>query len=251
MSKAAVMIPHIALVDPRSTPVSGMSCVTGVGSGRGAGITTGRGDDAAEDLAALLLSAEFALLLCMLDVSALLLTCDDVEDEVEDEEEELLEEVELELLLEDDDDAMIQIGTVSVTVSVVTVPSNAKALPDHVVLAPTVMPALAITVPANVVLAARVVAAAGVQKTSHTDAPINVIAAPAVDVSAPPVLKTYIPLPLSVREPPISIAPVLQYTPGVYVPIGPCVVSVERLIAPPDGNVNVHASEAKAERVVP
>lgn len=226
-------------------------------SGRGMRATTApRADDVAdeeeeeevEDLLDRILVAELALLL----------TCDDVEDEVEDEDDEeevdelLLEEVEdeLEVLLDDDDEATAHAGTVRVVVSVVTVPPNANALPDHVVLAPTVMPALPITVPANTVLAARVVAADGVQKTSHADAPINATAAPAVDVSAPPVLKRYVPLPFSVRGPPMFIAPALQYTPGVYVPRGPCVVSVERLIAP-GANVNVHGCEAKAERAVP
>lgn len=44
----------------------------------------------------------------------------------------------------------------------------------------------------------------------------------------------------------MSIAPALQYTPGPYTPIGPCVVSVERLMAPA-GKLNVHGWDAKEE----
>ena len=142
-----------------------------------------------------------------------------------------------------------QVGTVMVSVSVVSVPPNANALPVHVLLAPTVMPAAPMTVPANVVLAASVVAAVGVQKTSHADAPVNVTTAPAVEVSAPTGLKMKVPLPLRVRGPPTFIAPELQYTPGAYTPIGPCVASVERLTAPP--KLNVHGCEAKADKALP
>jgi hypothetical protein len=137
-----------------------------------------------------------------------------------------------------------------VTVSVVTVPPNARARPVHVTFAPTVMPASAMTVPTIVVFAASVVACVGVQKTLHAAAPLRDTTAPAVDVSAPLGLKRKIPLPLSVSGPPIFMAPALQYTPGVYVPTGPCVVSVERLIAP-GGNVNVHGSPASADKAVP
>jgi hypothetical protein len=105
-------------------------------------------------------------------------------------------------------------------------------------------------VPTNIVLAASVVASVGVQKTSHADAPINETTAPAVDVSAPPDLKIYVPLPTRASAPPMFMAPELQYTPGVYTPMGPCVVSVERLTAPA-GNENVHGCEAKDDRAAP
>ncbi len=105
-------------------------------------------------------------------------------------------------------------GTVIVSVSLVTVPPNANDLPLQVVLAPIVTPALLMTVPAKVVLAASVVAAIGVQNTSQADAPDKVTIAPAVEVSAPPDRKMYVPLPLSVSGPPTFIAPELQYTPG-------------------------------------
>src|SRR4051812_41738822 len=67
-----------------------------------------------------------------------------------------------------------QFGAVMVSVSVVTVPPNANALPVQVVLAPTVIPALLMTVPRKFVLAPSVVAALGVQKTSQADAPFIV-----------------------------------------------------------------------------
>jgi len=126
----------------------------------------------------------------------------------EDDNEEELETVE-------DTDALLwaeEVGTTvaqsaMVTVSVVTVPPNASARPDHVTFAPTVMPAFAITVPAIVVFAASVVACPGVQNTLQADAPLNATIAPAVDVSAPLVLNTNVPLPLSVSGPPIFIAP--------------------------------------------
>jgi hypothetical protein len=78
-----------------------------------------------------------------------------------------------------------------------------------------VIPALAMTVPTNVVLAASVVASVGVQNTLHADAPLKETMAPAVDVSAPLVLKMNVPFPSSVSGPPIFIAPEPQYTPAV------------------------------------
>src|SRR5512135_14253 len=127
-----------------------------------------------------------------------------------------------------------QVGTVMVSVSVVTVPApRDRARPDHTVFAPTVIAlALSMMVPAKVVLAASVVAELGVQKTLQAEAPESVTVAPAVEVSAPVGRKMYVPLPFNVRGPPTSMAPVLQYTPGVYTPIGPCVVSVERSMGP-------------------
>jgi len=143
------------------------------------------------------------------------------------------------------------VDAVIASVSVVTVPPNARALPVQVVLAPTVMPEGSITVPVNVVLAASVVAWVGVQNTSQDDAPpAKVTTAPAVEVSAPAGLKIYVPLPLRVSGPPTFIAPVLQYTPGAYTPIAPCVVSVERLIAP-GANVKVHGWEARVDKALP
>lgn len=174
----------------------------------------------------------------------LLLTDDDDSD---DEVTEVLDDRdELDALLDTTEGVQREI----VIVSVVTVPPKASAMPIHVVLAPTVMPALSMTVPANVVLAPSVVACVGVQKTLHADAPLRVTTAPAVDVSAPTALKMNVPLPLSVSGPPMFIAPELQYTPGVYTPTVPCVVSVERFTAPA-GNANVQGSDASAESADP
>jgi len=86
-------------------------------------------------------------------------------------------------------EALAQVGTVMVSVSVVMVPLKANALPDQVVFAPTVIPASPMTVPKKVVFAASVVAALGVQNTSQAEAPFKVITAPAVEVSAPTALK--------------------------------------------------------------
>jgi hypothetical protein len=111
------------------------------------------------------------------------------------------------------------VGTIIWSVSpVVIVPlSSDIALPVHVVLSPTVMALLlSMSVPMNVVLAASVVAAVAVQKTLQADAPLdNVITEPASEVRAPSALKIYVPLPFRVTLPPTSMAPVLQYTPGV------------------------------------
>lgn len=80
-------------------------------------------------------------------------------------------------------------GTVMVSVSAVTVPRNAKALPVHVMLVSIVMPALSITVPINVELVPSVVAV-GVQNIYQTDAPLlNVTCELADVVSAPLALK--------------------------------------------------------------
>ncbi len=216
-------------IAPKSTPVVGRACVEG-GRDEGGVITefstTGRADE--EEEATLLRIDELKLLLC------------DENDEEEGSEEEnenaLLRIDELKLLLcdekdeeegsEDDDEEterlealLLVIGTSwqidSVTVSVVTVPPNAKAMPIHVVFAPTVIPASSMTIPLNVVLAASVVACVGIQKTSHADAPLSETIAPTVDVRAPAALKMNVPLPLSISGPPMFIAPELQYTPGV------------------------------------
>ena len=237
------------VVAPRSTPVTGMSAGAGGGVGTDGGVgaggstTTRRADDLTDETAE---ENETELLADELDRLE-----DDSEETdeldelmLDDENEELNEPVELDVL---DDATAVQ--SVMLTVSTVTVPPYARALPFQVLLAPTVMPALSMTVPAKVVLAASVTAWIGVQKTSHEDAPINVTIAPAVDVNAPPDLKIYVPLPLRRSGPPIFIAPELQYTPGVYTPTEPCVVSVERLTAPA-GNANVHGCDINDDRAV-
>lgn len=52
--------------------------------------------------------------------------------------------------------------------------------------------------------------------------------------------------------PPTVIAPTLQYTPGPYTPMSPCVISVERSIAP-GANEKVHgcAGADNAVRAAP
>src|SRR5258708_491419 len=64
-----------------------------------------------------------------------------------------------------------QLGLVIVTVSVVTVPPNAKARPVQEVPLPTVIPAGSMSVPLKVLLAPKVVAAVGVQNTLQAEAP--------------------------------------------------------------------------------
>ena len=110
-------------------------------------------------------------------------------------------------------------GTVIVSVSVVTVPPKAKALPVNKLLAPIEIPEASIIVPLIVELAPSVVASVGVQKTSQDDAaPGNVTTELATVVNAPLILKMYVPAPLrEIPEVPIDAAleaPV-QYTPGV------------------------------------
>lgn len=142
----------------------------------------------------------------VLDDRRLLLDREKDEDDKEEAEElEIAEDTDELLWAEEIGTAVTQ--SVMVTVSVVTVPPNANARPDHVTFAPTVMPASAITVPTIVVFAASVVACPGVQNTLHADAPLRETIAPAVDVSAPLVRKINVPLPLSVSGPPIVIAP--------------------------------------------
>ncbi len=108
-------------------------------------------------------------------------------------------------------------GTVIVSVSVVTVPPKAKALPVNKVVLPMVIPEASIIVPLNVELAPRVVAAVGVQNTSQDDAPPgNVTTELATVVSAPLTLKIYVPAPLrEIPAVPMEAAPCIQYTPGV------------------------------------
>jgi hypothetical protein len=77
-----------------------------------------------------------------------------------------------------------------VSVAVVTVPANAKALPVHDVVLPTVMPASSMSVPMNVEFAPSVVAAAGVQNTLHADALLaRATIDPSVELRAPADLK--------------------------------------------------------------
>jgi hypothetical protein len=95
-----------------------------------------------------------------------------------------------------------------ISVSVDTVPPNDKARPVHVTVLPIVIPASSMSVPANVEFAPSVVAPVGVQKTSHADAPpANVTTELATVVSAPSILKIYVPLPERVIPPdPIDAA---------------------------------------------
>ena len=135
----------------------------------------------------------------------------------------------------------VEHARVMVFVSVVTVPApNDSALPVHAVLAPTVIAfALSMMVPTNVVFAASVVAAVGVQNTSHDDAPLAKVTTEfATEVSAPTARKMYVPAPDSVIPAvPMLIAPVLQYTPGLYTPVG-CDPTVERLTITPKFSVH-------------
>ena len=97
------------------------------------------------------------------------------------------------------------------------------------------MPDASISVPTKVELAPRLVAAVGVHHTSQADAPLaSVTTELADDVSAPSILNMYVPAPfkVTVPPPPMLAAPDTQYTPGVYTPTGPCVVSVARSIGP-------------------
>ncbi len=151
-----------------------------------------------------------------LEEIALLLDREDEDDDIEDEKDEELEMADdPEELVAIDDAGTKALQSAMVTVSVVTVPPNASARPDHMVFAPTVMPASLMTVPTNLVFAASVVAWVGVQNTLHADAPLKETMAPAVDVSAPLLLKMNVPFPSSVSGPPIFMAPELQYTPAV------------------------------------
>ena len=109
-------------------------------------------------------------------------------------------------------------GTDMLSVSRVTVPPYASALPVHTVLLPAVIPEASITVPMNMVLAPRLAASPGVQNTSQAEAPpVSTIFELSDVLKAPVDLNKYIPFPLSViiPPPPTLIAPFMQYTPGV------------------------------------
>lgn len=102
-------------------------------------------------------------------------------------------------------------GTVIVSPVVDTVPPNARALPPHCTVLSIVIPAASITVPWKVEFAPSVVAPPGVHQTSQADGPLNVTTEPATVVSAPVILKMYVPLPPRVIPPvPIEAAPSMQ-----------------------------------------
>lgn len=114
-----------------------------------------------------------------------------------------------------------QVGTVIVSVSVVTVPPNAKALPVNSEVLPMVIPEASMIVPLNVEFAPSVVAAVGVQNISQDDAPPSSVTVEfATEVRAPLILKIYVPAPLrAIPAVPMDAAPDVQYTPGAYIPI--------------------------------
>lgn len=103
-------------------------------------------------------------------------------------------------------------GTVIVSVSVVTVPPKARALPVNNAVLPIVIPEGSIMVPLIVELAPRVVAEVGVQKTSQDDdPPDNVTTELATVVSAPLILNIYVPAPpREIPAVPIDAAPDVQ-----------------------------------------
>src|SRR5579872_4637211 len=120
------------------------------------------------------------------------------------------------------------------------------SLPFMMSFAPVVIAAAPLNMtPENCVVAPSDAPPTGAQNTFSIDAPlVSVTVDPSAEVSAPFILKTYVPVALSVIPAvPILAAPSIQYTPGAYWPMCPCVVSVARLIAP-FANVNVHASPA-------
>jgi len=124
---------------------------------------------------------------------------------VEEEDEFELEfELEVELVVVKG----VQLVDEMVSVVVETVPPKAKALPVHVAVLPMVIPEASMSVPAKVVLAPSVVAAVGVQNTSQADAPpASVTTEFAFVLSAPVILKIYVPPPVSVIPPdPIDAA---------------------------------------------
>lgn len=122
------------------------------------------------------------------------------EDELLEEEEEPGEEL--------DEVAGVQLVDDIVSVVVETVPPKAKALPVHVSVLPIVIPEASMSVPTKVVFAPSVVAAVGVQKTSQADAPPAKVTTEFASVlSAPVILKMYVPPPVSVIPPdPIDAA---------------------------------------------
>ena len=110
------------------------------------------------------------------------------------------------------------VPTVMVSLTVETVPPNARACPVHVMVSPMVIPDASMSVPTKVEFAPSVVAPMGVQNTLQADAPLAVLTAElATVVRAPCTLKMNVPLPVRV----IPAAPMeagleaaVQYTPG-------------------------------------
>ena len=112
------------------------------------------------------------------------------------------DEDEPELLLVLEAVVVVHIEVVIVSVVVEIVPPNAKALPVHVIVLPIVIPEASISVPTNVEFAPSVVAEVGVQNTLQADAPLaKVTTESATVVSAPFILKMYVPLPERVIPP--------------------------------------------------
>ena len=110
-------------------------------------------------------------------------------------------------------DAAEQVGTVFiVSVVVLTVPPNAKALPVHVMVLPMVMPEASISVPWKIVLAPSVVAAPGVHHMLQAEAPpARTTLEFEAEVNAAVILNMYVPPPVRVIPPvPIDTAPVAQ-----------------------------------------
>ena len=102
-------------------------------------------------------------------------------------------------------------AVVMVSASVETVPPNAKALPVHVTMWPIVIPASSMSVPRKVEFAPSVVAT-GVQNVSLAHAPFATLTAELATVlSAPVILKIYVPAPVRVIPAvPIEPAPTMQ-----------------------------------------
>ncbi len=153
--KAASMISLIP------TPVMGSICVSECGGSTGTDCrrTTGRSDDEEleddekelEKLSIEELDKELELLLLESELGTLEEERDDL---LLEEDSEELEE----LLLELEDEVVLHLVAVITSLSVVTVPPNASASPDHSVFAPTVMPAGAMMIPTNDVFAPSVTA---------------------------------------------------------------------------------------------
>ena len=116
------------------------------------------------------------------------------------------------------DGVAAHVPTVMVSLTVETVPPNARACPVQVMVSPIVIPDASMSVPTKVEFAPSVVAAMGVQNTLQADAPLAVLTAElATVVRAPCTLKMNVPLPVRV----IPAAPMeaaleaaVQYTPG-------------------------------------
>src|SRR6476620_6528340 len=109
------------------------------------------------------------------------------------------------------------------------------SLPCIMSFAPVVIAAAPLNmVPENWVFAPSDAPPTGAHNTLLAVAPfVSETVEPDTEVSAPLILNTYVPFALSVIPAvPILAAPLIQYTPGAYWPIAPCVVSVARSIVP-------------------